>query len=278
MTTHYETLGVSKSATPDEIKKAYRKLASQHHPDKGGDTAKFQQIEEAYRILSDPNQRQQYDNPQHQSFRFNTSDFDGMPPGFEDIFRNFGFGHGSPFGQHRQAQPRRNKDLKVNIQITLAETLSEQQKTLSVKTTTGRTEIVEVTIPRGVDQSVIKYPGLGDDCFNTLSRGDLYVHVNVIADPRFNLNGLDLITRQEINCLQAMAGGEIEVEGLDGKKFVLTVPAGTQHGNLLRIRNEGLYASNYGMKGNLLVELAISIPRNLSEEQLNLVRQIQSSL
>lgn len=275
---HYETLGVSKTATPDEIKRAYRKLASQHHPDKGGDTAKFQQIEEAYRILSDPQQREQYDNPAPQGFRFNTSDFDGMPPDFGDIFRNFGFGGGSPFGHHRQAQPRRNKDLKVNIQITLVETLAEQKKTLSVRTTTGRSEIVEVTIPRGVDQSVIKYPGLGDDFFNTLSRGDLYVHVHVVTDPRFSVNGLDLIVRKEVDCLTAMTGGEIEVEGLDGKKFVLGVPAGTQYGNLLRIRNEGLYASSYNMKGNLLVELAVTIPRNLTEAQLDLVKQIQNGL
>lgn len=274
---HYETLGVSKTATQDEIKKAYRKLASQHHPDKGGDTAKFQQIEEAYRILSDPQQREQYDNPAPQGFRFNTSDFDGMPPEFGDIFRNFGFGAGSPFG-HRQHQQRRNKDLKVNVQITLAESLADQKKTLSVKTTTGRIEIVEVTIPRGIDQSVIKYPGLGDDFFNTLPRGDLFVHVHVVTDPRFGINGLDLITRKEINCLQAMAGGEIEVEGLDGKKFVLGIPAGTQPGNLLRVRNEGLYASNYSMKGNLLVEIAITVPRNLTETQLDLVKQIQLGL
>ena len=104
MSNHYETLGVSKSATPEEIKRAYRKLASQHHPDKGGDTAKFQQVEEAYRVLSDPAQRQQYDNPQPQggfNFNFNNS---GVPPEMQDIFRNFGFNFnaGSPFRQQRK--------------------------------------------------------------------------------------------------------------------------------------------------------------------------------
>lgn len=280
MSTHYETLGVGKDATQDEIKKAYRKLASKHHPDKGGDTAAFQKIEEAYRTLSDPNKKAEYDNPARP---FNFQDFggqhgfDGMPPGFEDIFRNFGFGPGSPFGHHRQ-QPRKNKDLRVNIQVTLAETLSEQKKTLSIKTTNGHTEIVEVTIPRGIEQSVIKYPGLGDNFFNTLPRGDLYVHTQVLPDPRFGVNGLDLIARREIDCLQAMVGCDLEVEGLDGKKFVLSVPAGTQPGNMLRVRNEGLYAPSYNMKGNLMVELAVTVPKYLTESQKDLVKQIQSGL
>jgi curved DNA-binding protein len=96
---YYSTLGVGRNASQDEIKKAYRKLAAQHHPDRGGDTAKFKEIEEAYRVLSDPAQRQQYDNPQRHSFQnFGDSGFDHMPPGMEDLFRQFGFGFGGgPF-------------------------------------------------------------------------------------------------------------------------------------------------------------------------------------
>lgn len=278
---HYETLGVSKSATPDEIKKAYRKLASQHHPDKGGDTAKFQQIEEAYRILSDPNQRQQYDNPQPQGFRFNMNgqDFDGMPPGFDEIFRNFGFGGASPFGAHRRAQPRKNKDLRVEISISLAESLEEQHKTLSVQTTNGHRETVDVTIPRGVVTGTsIRYPGLGDTFFNTLPRGDLYVVVNVFADPRFHVNNLDIITTANVTCFQAILGHKLEIVTLDNRVLELQVPAGSQNGMILRIRNEGLYQMNSHLRGNLLVKLNITVPTNLSETQLDLVRQIQTGL
>jgi len=274
MTNHYETLGVAKSATPDEIKKAYRKLASRHHPDKGGDTAKFQEIQTAYDTLSDPNKRAEYDNPQSQGFRFNTSDFD-VPPGMEDLFRNFGFG-GHPF--HRHQQPRRNKDLRVDVAVQLGETLVEQKKTLSVQTTNGHRETVEVTVPRGVSNgTTVKYTGLGDNFFNTLQRGDLYVHFHVLPHETFRPNGIDIITRREIDCFTAIVGGEIEIEGLDRTVFSVTIPRGTQPGTLLRIKGQGLFATNQPHRGNLMVELQITIPQHLSDTQLDLVRQLQSN-
>ncbi len=275
MTTHYETLGVDKTATPDEIKKSYRKLASKHHPDKGGDTATFQKIEEAYRILSDPSQRQQYDSPQGAQFRWNTSDFDGMPPEFGDIFRNFGFGGQSPFGQRHQ---RRNKDLRVDVAVQLPETLNEHKKILSVQTTTGHRETVEVTVPRGVTNgTTVKYTGLGDNLFNTLQRGDLYVHFHVLPHHTFRASDLNLIAKKEITCFDAILGTEVEITGIDNRVFVLSIPAGTQPGTMLRIKGEGLYAMNQNTRGNLLIELGITVPKHLSESQLDLVRQIQSN-
>lgn len=272
---HYDTLGISKSATPEEIKKAYRKLASQHHPDKGGDTAKFQEVEEAYRTLSDPTKRSEYDNPQSQSFRFNTSDFDGMPPEFGDIFRNFGFGGQSPFGQRH---PRRNKDLRVDVAVFLQESLQEQKKILSVQTTNGTRDTVEVTVPRGVTNgTTVKYSGLGDNLFNTLQRGDLYVHFHVLPHEQFRVSDLNLVTKKSITCFDAILGTDVEITGIDNRIFVLTVPPGTQPGTMLRIKGEGLYAMNQNTRGNLLIELAITVPKHLSENQLDLVRQIQSN-
>lgn len=279
MTSHYETLGIDKSASPEEIKKAYRKLASKHHPDKGGDTATFQKIEEAYRTLSDPTKKAEYDNPRHGSpFNFQDfgSDFDNVPPGMEDIFRQFGFAHGSPFGHHRA---RRNKDLQVDLPISLAETLENQKKTISVQTTNGHRDLVEVSIPRGITNgATIKYPNLGDNFFKTMQRGDLYVRIHVLPDQKFKVSNLDIIGHVNINCLEAMVGGEVEVTGLDGKQFILTVPAGTQPGNMLRIRNEGLYVPNQNVRGNLLVEVRISIPKDLTESQIKMVKDLQSNL
>lgn len=275
---HYDTLGISKSAGPDEIKKAYRKLASQHHPDKGGDTAKFQQIEEAYRILSDPAQREQYDNPQPQGFNFRTSDFDGMPPGFDEIFRNFGFGGGHPFG-HRHQQQRKNKDLRVEITVSLADTLQEQKKTLSVQTTNGQRETVDVTIPRGVTHGTnMRYPGLGDTFFNTLPRGDLYVVVTITPHNNFHVHGLDIVAGIEVNCFQAILGHTVLINTLDNKSLELQVPAGTQNGMMLRVRNEGLYQMNTNQRGNLLIRVSVTIPTNLTETQKDLIRQIQIGL
>ena len=280
--THYATLGINETADANEIKRAYRKLASQHHPDKGGDTAKFQEVEEAYRVLSDPAQREQYDHQRRNpggGFRFSVNGHD-MPPGMEDLFRNFGFGFpgGQPFGGMHQ-QPRRNKDLRVEILVSLASTLEDQKKTVSVQTTNGTRENVEITIPRGAQNGTqIKYPGLGDNFFNTLPRGDLFVQVHMHPQPPFEVHGLDLIVKAQVNCLDAITGGEIEVEGLDGSRFVLTLPKGTQQHQMLRVRGQGLWQIHSSTRGNLLVIINLNVPTNLSDEQLETIQKIKSTL
>ena len=270
---YYETLGINKNATPDEIKRAYRKLASQHHPDKGGDTAKFQQVEEAYRTLSDPQKRQEYDNPVQQMgpghFHFNFGGGD-----INDIFSQFGFGQHSPFT--RQAQ-RRNPDIRTDILLGLQDTLSDQVKTLSVRTANGERQNVDIRIPRGVTPgTTIKYQGLGDNVFGNLPRGDLYVTVNVIRHPTYQTAGLDLVTSLTIDCFQAILGSEQTIVGLDGKVFTIKTPIGCQPNTKLKIAGEGLPGFQQDIKGNLLVQVHISIPTNLSEDHLNLIQTIQT--
>lgn len=269
--THYDTLGVSESADADEIKRAYRKLASQHHPDKGGDVKKFQEIEQAYRVLSDAQQRQQYDLERQgggfRQFHFNTSGHN-----IDEIFRTFGFGAGDPFGQFRQQQ-RRNKDLRINISVPLVTTLEEQKKTISVATTNGERTTVEVTIPRGITNGTqIKYSGLGDNLFNTIPRGDLYVHIIVAENEDFYIHGVDLYTRVRVNCLQAIVGGEINVTGIDGKIFELTLPAGVAPGTKFRLAGQGLYQMNSDARGNLYAEVELYVPQDLTEEQKDIIR------
>lgn len=272
--THYETLGVGENAGPDEIKKAYRKLASQHHPDKGGDTAMFQKVEEAYRILSDPQKREHYDLERQGGFQGMPG---GMPHDIHDIFRNFGFsfnGH-DPFAQMRQQYHRRNRDIRVEINMPLADTLQDQSKPISVQTGTGERVDVQVNIPRGVTSgSNIRYGSLGDNSIPNVARGDLYVQINVVDNPKFQSNGLDLYTRISVNCLLAIVGGDIVVDGLDGKSFVITLPAGTQPGVKFRIANQGLYQLNSDQRGHLYAELAVTIPQNLTEEQKLLVHSL----
>jgi DnaJ-class molecular chaperone len=285
--THYETLGVSESAGPDEIKKAYRKLASQHHPDKGGDTAQFQAIQSAYDVLQDPARREQYDherrNPGGMRFTVNGQDMSGMPPHMADMFRNFGFNFGpgfaggDPFAHMRQ--PRRNKDLRVDVPITLASTLEDQTKTVSIQTTNGQRETVEVNIPRGVTNGTqIKYPGLGDNFFNTLERGDLFVVVFLQPHAPYEINGLDVVTTVHINCLTAIVGGDIEVEGIDGSRFVVNLQPGTQNHSMLRIRDQGLWQIHGSTRGNLYAKIEVTVPRNLTAEQIAAIREIQSTL
>jgi DnaJ-class molecular chaperone len=284
--THYATLGIAENATPEEIKKAYRKLASQHHPDKGGDTARFQEIQAAYDTLADADRRQRYDhersNPGGMRFNFNGQDMTGHPD-VENIFRNFGFhfGGSDPFAQFRQQhqpQPRRNRDLQIEIQIPLAETLTEQTKTISVQTTNGHRETVEVRIPRGlVGQPTIKYPLLGDNFFASLPRGDLYVNVVTQPHPNFEVHGLDLVTTMNVDCLMAMAGGDMEVSGLDGRIFQLSIPAGAQPNMGFRITGQGLWHADGLTRGHLIVKISITVPQ-LTADQIALVNQIRQSL
>jgi DnaJ-class molecular chaperone len=270
--THYQTLGVAENASSEEIKKAYRKLASQHHPDKGGDTQRFQEIQTAYDVISNPTKRQQYDVERQGGgpgvqFHFHSGDIN-------EIFRNFGFSN-DPFAQFRQQQPRRNKDLRIEIVLQLASTLHEQVKTISVQTTNGNRETVEVRIPRGIANGAnIKYPGLGDNLFNTIPRGDLYIQINIQNAENFVVYNIDLHTKIRVNCFTAVAGGVAEVKGLDNKLFIISIPPGTQPNTKFRIPKQGLYQVNTENRGDLYADVEIVIPTQLPNEQLEIVKSL----
>jgi DnaJ-class molecular chaperone len=286
MSDYYSILGIDKNSSQEDIKKAYRSLAMKHHPDRtGGDDTMFKEIQTAYSILGDPQKKSQYDAMQSgsgQNFRFNINGQD-MPPGFagfgniDDIFRNFNvhFG-GDPFGDFRQ--PRRNKDLRIQLSVSLLSTLSEQTKTISVQTTNGHRETIEVKIPVGIsNNSTIKYPGLGDNFFDTLGRGDLYVQVVVEPNPNFQVQDIDLFTELNIDCLTAITGSTEVITGLDGKQFSLSIPAGTQTGAGFRLNDQGLYALNSSTRGSLIVRINVIVPTDLNADHLELIKQIRDS-
>lgn len=278
---HYDTLGVSKTATQDEIKKAYRKLAGKHHPDKGGDTAKFQEIQTAYDVLSNEQKRAEYDAPPR-----------GPHIDLNDLFRHQGFYRGGPNGSgmdedemygdyadifarmQRAQRPRRNKDLRISMSISLKATLEEQKKVINLKTSTGN-ETIDITIPRGVpNDSTIKYAGIGERFFETLPRGDLYVTVNVLPDPNFDVDNTDLYTKVNVDCFNAILGTTVTVTGLDDKQFAIKIPAGSQHGTKLRIKGQGLYVTGVDLRGDLYVVLQIVLPEITDQSKLDLIRSI----
>jgi len=287
MANAYETLGVPKGASDDDIKRAYRKMAAQHHPDKqGGDTAKFQEIQSAYETLTDPQKRAQHDNPNpfhgfqqggpqgsHFEFQF------GGGAGPEDIFAQFfnqggGFGH-NPFQRHHQ--PRRNKDLRVQMSISLASTLDAQKKTISIQTTKGDRYSVDVEIPRGINNgTTIKYTQMGDNMFDTLTRGDLYVIINVENDNRFELHGINLVSNLEIDSIDAMLGTEKSVIGIDGREYMIKIPQGCQYNTKFGLQGQGLYQMNSNHRGDLIVNVIVKTP-SLSEQQLNILRNIKTN-
>ena len=266
----YEVLGIPKTASSEDIKLAYRRLASQNHPDKGGDTARFQEIQGAYDILSDPVKRAELDNPpsHHQHFNFHFG-----PDNINEIFAQFGFGQ-HPF--HRQ-QVRRNQDYRTNILLSLEDILDDTTKNL-ILNAGGQTKTLNIQIPKGITSgTTIKYPALGDKSIANLAPGDLYVTVNISNHSRFQISGLDLITNLTIDCFQAILGCEQTVVALNKKIFNVKIPAGCQPGTKLKISGEGLPAFQKDIKGNLLINITVSIPTNLTDIQKNLLIELQNT-
>lgn len=249
MNDFYNILGVAKNASQDEIKKAYRKLAAKHHPDRGGDTAKFQQIEEAYRTLSDPQKKSEYDNPQPE-FRFHT----GMG-GFEDIFNQFNFGMG------RRAQPRKNRNITIQVRMTLKDVFEGKDVVGSIRLASGRDQAIQIKIPRGVQQGdQIRYEGLGDDSIPGLPKGDLIVQIVEIPDPKFRRNGADLHGEVTITAFEAMLGTTVITDTVADSKLEITVPPGIQNGQMINCKGHGLPQDQRGIRGSMFVKINIKTP------------------
>jgi curved DNA-binding protein len=273
MADHYQTLGVDRNASPDDIKRAYRKLAAQHHPDKGGDTAKFQEISAAYDTLSDPEKKSQYDNPRPQfqnapgggGFHFHTGG--GMPPGFEDIFAQFGM-----FGQRQQPK---NRTLNIQTTISLEEAFYGKDLVATLGLPSGREQIIEIKIPVGThDGLVLRLAGMGDDSVPNAPRGDIHLTVSVLEHPKFRRQGDDLICNIEISCIDAMLGKNILVNTIDGKTLEMTVRPGTQPGQILSAAGYGMPKLNDDrFKGRMLMPVDIKIPTFLTEEQKLILQQ-----
>lgn len=274
MSNLYETLGVDRSASQEEIKKAYRKLASQHHPDRGGDTKKFQEIQAAYDTLIDPERRAAYDNPKPQQgsggFHFNFGG--GFPQEFEEIFGSFG-DFGSVFTRRTQ---QRNKHLNLQTAISLEEAFRGKDLIASIKLPSGRDQMLEVKIPPGVQSgNTLRLAGMGDDSYTNLPRGDLHLTISVLPHPRFQRQGDDLIANLNLNCLEAIIGKTITIETIDGKTLEIYIQPGSQHGQLLSINGYGMpNINNPQQRGRLLFNVNITVPTNLSEEQKNQIKKI----
>jgi len=279
---YYEELGIEKTATQGDIKKAYRKLASTHHPDKGGDTAKFQDIQKAYDTLSDEQKRNEYNfelenGGRRQQFNFHQGDASqaDLNSIFEHLRSQFGYG----FGAQQQPQKPQNRDVRIAMQLNMGDTLEEQTKTINITLPGNMQETLEIKIPRGVQHgATIRYPGLGDHSVPDSPRASLFIQFVVVPPPNFEQVGIDLVTSLTVNCLEAMTGCEKEVDGIDGKKFKITIPRGTQYGEKFGIPDQGLYHPNKAERGRLIVLLQIHIPKELDDETLKTVKTLQESL
>ena len=273
MSDYYSILGIDKTASQDDIKRAYRSLASKHHPDKGGDTAKFQEIQEAYAVLSDPDKRAEYDNPRPQmgGFHFHHG---SMPPEFEDIFSNFGF---PGFFNQRQRQ-QRNRTLNLNTNITLKEAFDGKTLLANIKLPSGRDQMLEVKIPPGIRSgNVIRLTGMGDDTIPNIPRGDLQLTIHINDMMGYERVEDDLYKEINISCIDAMLGTMINVNSIDGRSLEVKIPEGCQFHQKLALHGQGMpNVKDHRMRGRLIIVVNIFVPTNLNFQQKELLKQIQS--
>jgi len=294
---YYKILGVEKTASDSDLKKAYRKLAMKYHPDhaKGDKSAeeKFKEISEAYAVLSDSEKRRQYDQFGSAGFqqRYSQEDifrnFD-----FSDIFREFGFGSnafggrsggvkfsfsgGAPFGFGGGSgqQQVKGSDLVYELGLTIQEIATGTQKTITFQHE-GRTENLTVKIPKGmVAGKKLRIAGKGEQSPVGGPPGDLYIQSNVLNDPRYYLDGNDLYIDQTIKLTEALLGTTVSVPLLDGNSLNLKVPPGTKPKTKMRIPGRGIPHMKGTGTGDLFVRILIPLPTKLKKEQQKIVQEL----
>jgi curved DNA-binding protein len=298
---YYQTLGVARGATQDEIKKAYRKLARQYHPDNNpGDKkseAKFKEINEANEVLSDPDKRKKYNqlgsqwqqyqraggdprgfdwgqwtSTQGQSARGQQADLNDLFGGgdFSDFFTSI-FGGAGTASRSRRRGPTRGQDLEQPIDISLQD--AYHGATLSLQKDGQQ---LEVKVPSGVGTgSKIRMSGQGAAGREGGSPGDLYLFVNVRPDPVFERDNTNLRATITIDLYTAILGGEVTVPTLTGN-VQLKIPAGTQPGQTIRLRGQGMpHLHDAKNVGDLLIKINVSLPAKLSDEERRLFEQLK---
>lgn len=261
MKDYYRILGVARTATEDEIKKAYRKLASQHHPDKGGDKSRFQEVQEAYSVLGDAQKRAEYDNPRPQ-MNFGSM---GGHPGFDfnEIFEMFG------------VNPRRQQQGQARISIWIGiEDVARGGPRLIALQMGGQVHNVEIDVPVGLnDGDTIRYAKLAP------GGHDLVVSYRIRPDFRWEREGKDITTERTVNVWDLVLGCEITIEDPAGRELILTVPPRTQPGSKLRVKGRGLPARQLpgdpaGQSvGDLFVRVQARLPDEIPESIILAIKQ-----
>lgn len=290
---YYKVLGISKDATSDDIKKAYRKLARKLHPDINPNDkeahAKFQQLNEANEVLSHPDKRKKYDKygkdwengeeyeKYQQQQRANSSsyqrantDFSGED--FSDFFSSM-FGNQERSG--RTQTKFRGQDIQAQLQIDIKEAYTTHKKEFTVN---GKS--IRITIPAGIeDQQTIKIGGYGSPGINNGPNGDLYITFSIVNTSSFKRVGNDLFLTHELGLYSAVLGGDVTISDFNNAKLKLKVAAGTQNGTKVRLKGKGFPVyKKEGQFGDLYITYNVLIPIHLSEKEKELFNELANSV
>ena len=305
---YYEILGVSKSASQDDIKKAYRKLAMKFHPDRNpGDKSaeeKFKEITEANEVLSDPEKRKKYDTlgtnwKQYQhsgtgfddffsqyggsgrsggatyEFSGDLGDLFGNLGGFSDFFESFFGGGGrrqsrSGFDSQGFQTQQTGIDVEADLNITLEEAFNGSERQISID---GKKLKIKIN-PGTKDGQKLRLKGLGRSRTTDGNKGDLYLNIHILHHPFYEIKDDELFYNLDIDLYMAVLGGKEQIITLDGKTISINIPEGTESEKILRLKGLGLNRT-YG-RGDLFVNIHVTVPRNLNAEEKELFKKLKS--
>ena len=289
---YYKLLGVDKTAKPEEISRAFKKLAREYHPDLNPNNKEaeehFKKINEAYEVLKDPEKRKLYDqlghNWQHgqqfsgqQDFGGHHFDFEnaggfGANADFSDFFEslfggrrggNFGSDPFSSFGQ----RPRRGRDVEAELPLSLAEVMKGGKRQVTLQMPNGP-KTLEINVPSGIrDGAKLRLSGQGDPSSSGGPAGDLFLRIRYLPNDIFTVDGSNLHTDLALSPWEATLGAKVPVPTLEGN-VELNIPAGTSSGKKFRLRGKGL--GSPGKRGDLLVKIMIDVPGTLTDEEKEL--------
>ena len=255
MKDYYGILGVSRNATEEEIKQAFRRQAMKHHPDRGGDSALFQDINEAYSVLSDPNRRAAYDNPQQ--FRNININMNGGQFDLDEIFSMFG----------ARFQQRRPTTARMTLWISLEDIARGGRRPVAISSPQGQ-QNVEIEIPEGLqDGDTLRYNSIGP------GGTDLVITYRVKPDAQWQRQDLNLIRNLDVDIWTLLIGGTVMVNDILGSWLELTIPAMTQPGTLMRARGRGLKKNAH--QGDMLIRIQARLPEYVPESLLEQIRQLR---
>lgn len=279
---YYKVLGISKSATKDEVKKAYRKLAQKYHPDKkDGDEKKFKEVNEAYTILSDDKKRSQYDQfGQTFSNSGGTSGFEGFDfSQFTNQHRSGGAFEfdlndilGNIFGGG-WSRTNKGRDIHKDIEITFKDSILGVLREIVITREKGQTEKININIPPGIDSGeMLRYKGKGEPIENGIP-GDLYIRIHVKPHSKIKKEGIHLIMEENIKITESFLGTKKTIETIDDN-ITVSIPKGIRNGEFLRVKGKGVPITP-NRSGDLLIKINIETPKKISRKAEKALETLQ---